>query len=469
MTQNPSSLPCAGLRVLDFGQGYGAIPGMILADYGADVVKVEPPEGELCRDAPAFLQWNRGKRGIVLDLRDAGDRARAVELALASDVLIQGFRPAAAARFGIDDQHLRDLAPRLVHVSISGFGPTGPYADTKAYEGIVAAATGQYAIQNGYRAGGPIYDAIPKCSFGAAMLALIGALAALEAREVTGLGQAVSSTLLRSNFVYSYTGIRAERAEAQALLSQVQGRDPHNEMPGYRIARCSDGQWIQSGSAAGRTFENMMKALGINEYFGPDRPQGPELLALIDAAYARAPLAEWLKVLDEHDAAYGTFMTTQEFMDYPQVRHNGHVVEVDDPRVGPMEQVGPLARFAGMTWEHPGPAPDLGQHTAEVLAEQAPPEVSPTQPGQRPLGRGLERHDGPRPVDVRSRSRRPRAAGRPRRSGDQDRAALGRSARGQRAGRQRALLPGEPRQGADHPRPEVAGRPGDPPPPRRAG
>jgi crotonobetainyl-CoA:carnitine CoA-transferase CaiB-like acyl-CoA transferase len=90
-----SPLPCAGLRVLDFGQGYGAIPGMILADYGADVVKVEPPEGELWRDAPAFLQWNRGKRGIVLDLRDAGDRARAVELAQVSDVLIQGFRPAA--------------------------------------------------------------------------------------------------------------------------------------------------------------------------------------------------------------------------------------------------------------------------------------------------------------------------------------------------------------------------------------
>jgi crotonobetainyl-CoA:carnitine CoA-transferase CaiB-like acyl-CoA transferase len=360
-------LPCDDLRVLDFCQGNGALAGMVFADYGADVIKVEPPGGDRFRSMPAFLQWNRGKRGVVLDLAGDAGRAAACKLAASSDVLIQNFRPRVAERLGIGYTQLRGLAPQLVHVTISGFGASGKYADVKGYEGVVAAVCGQFAIQNGYRADGPIYDAIPKCSFGAAFLALIGALAALEARQLTGRGQAVESTLARSNFVYSYTGIRPERMELLPLLSQAQGRDPHNVMPGYRISRCADDRWIQSGSALGRTFDKMMSALGIKEYFRAPPPANTRLLELIDAAYARKRLGEWMRTFDEHDVAYGTFMTTQEFMDHPQVRHNGHVVDFDDPRVGQMEQIGPLVSFDGARWHHPGPAPDLGQHTDEVL------------------------------------------------------------------------------------------------------
>ena len=360
--------PCEGLRVLDLGQGYGALPGMILADYGADVVKVEPPAGECGRAAPAFLQWNRGKRSLVLDLTKEGERAELHRLVSASDVFIHNFRPRTARRLGVADGQLRSLAPHLVHAAISGFGAAGKYSEAKGYEGIVAATCGQFAIQNGYR-DGPIYDAVPKCSFGASMLALIGVLAALEAREVTGRGQSVESSLVRANFVYSYTGIEAERAEVSPLLAQVQGRDPHNVMPGYRIARCADGTWIQSGSAAGRTFENMMRALEIDEYFDNPNLREARLLELIDQAYAKAPLDVWKRVLDEHDAAYGTFLTTQEFMDYPQVRHNSHVVAFHDPTVGPTEQIGPLVRFHGTAWRPSNAAPRLGEHGGEVLAD----------------------------------------------------------------------------------------------------
>lgn len=368
--------PCEGLRVIDLGQGYGAIPGMVLSDFGADVIKIEPPTGDRFRSMPAFRQWNRGKRSVVLDLQAPGGAAEARELIAGSDVLIENFRPGVTDRLGIGYDTLAADNPRLVHLAISGFGPWSPLADVRGYEGVVAAATGQYTIQNGYRDRGPIYDAVFKCSFGASMLGLIATLSALEDRERSGIGQRVGTTLVQSNFVYSYDGIRATDPEISRRLSLRQGRDPHNAMPGYRIARCADGQWIQSGSASGAIFDNLMRALGIDAWFEDERFRGrldeatnAELLRLIDEAYAQRPVDEWRKILDEHDAAYATFMTTQQFLDHPQIVHNGDVVTVADPEVGPMRQLGPLVKIKGWDWTWPGPAPRLGEHTDEMVVE----------------------------------------------------------------------------------------------------
>ena len=246
---------------------------------------------------------------------------------------------------------------------------------------MVAAKTGQLVIQNGYRDDGPIYDAVFKCSFGASMLGVIGVLTALRAREVTGVGQEVQTSLVQANFVYSYGGIQTEDPSLSGLVSNVQGRDPHNVSPGYRIAECADGGWIQSGSAMGSIFDNMLRALGIDEYFvdprfknGPGRLQPDalqDLLSWIDAAYKQRPLDEWLQVLRDADAGFAPFLTTQEFMDYPQVVHNGHVIEVTDPVVGPMKQIGPLVQFVGQEWEWPGPAPRIGQQDPSVPALDA--------------------------------------------------------------------------------------------------
>jgi crotonobetainyl-CoA:carnitine CoA-transferase CaiB-like acyl-CoA transferase len=352
---------------------------MVLVDYGAEVVKVEPPHGEHFRSMPAFTQWNRGKRGAIVDLTSDAGREQVADAARWADVVIHNLRPQAAERFGIDYPTLSARNARLVHVSISGFGRRGRYAHYKAYEGIVAAKTGQHVIQNGYRDDGPIYDAIFKCSFGASMLAVIGVLAALHVREVTGEGQEVHTSLTQSNFVYSYDGIRAEDETTSQALSHVQGRDPHNVMPGYRIAECADGRWMQSGSAMGGIFDNLMRGLGIDQYFADPRfEDGPrhlapdalqDLLSWIDAAYKKRPLEEWLHVLEEHDAGFAPFLSTQEFMECAQVLHNGHVIDVTDPTVGPMKQIGPLVRFHGDEWNWPGPAPRLGEHLLPTAAE----------------------------------------------------------------------------------------------------
>src|SRR5687767_8524040 len=142
---------CSGLRVVDFGQGYSAIPGMILADYGAEVIKVEPPGGERFRSMPAFLQWNRGKKGIVLDLKTPEGRHNAQLLAGTADVVVESFRPGVAQRLGIDYETLSAGNPGVVYLSISGFEQDGRYRGYKAYEGIVAAKCGQHTMQNGYR------------------------------------------------------------------------------------------------------------------------------------------------------------------------------------------------------------------------------------------------------------------------------------------------------------------------------
>ena len=352
---------CAGLRVLDFGQGYGAIPGMVLADYGAEVIKVEPPDGERFRAMPAFLQWNRGKLGVALDLRTEEHRRLSRALAADCDIVIENFRPGVASRLGIAYEELAEANRGLIYLSITGFGQSGRYSHYKAYEGVVAAKCGQHAMRSGYRNDGPIYDAMPKCSYGAAMLGLIGVLSALQARDRTGLGQKVETSLVQANFVYSYGGIRGETPELSAQLrSSAQGRDPRNGA-GYRIAECADGKWIQSGNAW-HFLDHMLRALEIEHPGDRDK-----LNALIDAAYKKRPLAEWIEIFEEQDVVYATFMTTQEFMDYPQVAHNKHVVDVLDHNVGPMKQVGPIAQFLDGEWRWPGPAPLVGQHTEQVL------------------------------------------------------------------------------------------------------
>jgi crotonobetainyl-CoA:carnitine CoA-transferase CaiB-like acyl-CoA transferase len=299
-------------------------------------------------------------------------------LARECDVLIENFRPGVAQRLGIGYEEVARSNPGLVYLSISAFGQNGKYRRYKGYEGIVSAKCGQHVIQNGYRGEEPHYDAVFKSGYGAAVLGLIGVLAALRLKEKTGVGQNVEATMVQANFVYSYGAIRFETPELYSR-SSVQGRDPRNNGIGFRIAQCADGEWIQFGSAGGRILDNMMRTLGIDEYFTDPRFSGQGvrfaseedrryLISRVDNAVKAKPLDEWIRILEEHDVAYGLFMTTQEFMDHRQVVHNGHVIEVDDPVVGRMKQVGSLLKFAGREWRPRGPAPLLGEHTAEVLA-----------------------------------------------------------------------------------------------------
>ena len=187
-----SAGPLAGLRVLDLSSSLaGAQASQTLADFGAEVVHVEPPGGSSLRDLPSFPMIGRGKKSMVLDLNDAGDAVLARTLALGADVLIETFRPGVMERFGLGYEELSAANPRLVYGSVTGFGRKGPYADVKGYEALVMARVGAlWASQAMVSREGPAHVSVPYCSYGASQQLLTGICAALHERERSGLGRA---------------------------------------------------------------------------------------------------------------------------------------------------------------------------------------------------------------------------------------------------------------------------------------
>ena len=192
------SAACDGILVLDFSWWMsGPLATMGLADCGARVVKVEPPDGDPARDLPAFQTWNRGKESVVLDLKTEAGLARAQDLIAVADVVVVGFRPGVAERLGIGYEQVSEINPRAVYASITGFGEQGKFRHLKGYDALVAAKSGRMTVYERIAVRpGPGFSANPYCSFSAAMLLTQGILAALHRRRETGLGQKVSVSML---------------------------------------------------------------------------------------------------------------------------------------------------------------------------------------------------------------------------------------------------------------------------------
>lgn len=383
---------CAGLTVLDFSQGMaGALATMILADNGAEVTKVEPPEGDRSRAEPGFLMWNRGKQSVVLDLDRAEDRGVAGQLARDADVVVESFRPGVADRLGIGYSVLAAASPRLIYCSISGFGPNGPDRDLQGYEAVVAARAGRMnglgrisgAVPGQERAG-PIYTATPVASFGASQLAVQAIAAALLARAETGQGQKIETSLLQAAtaFMMQRSGklVRGEDGQPPTLT-------PATIRAGVELcfltAECADGKWIQMCARQDHHFRNWMTALGLAEVLDePAYRKAPlgiptleDIAALEDRIrdkMRRKTQAEWMRIfVEECDIGGDPFLTPEEFLEHPQMVRNDRVVEIDDPTVGKTRQVGPLVLFSDTPSQIGRPAPRLGEHTDAVRARAA--------------------------------------------------------------------------------------------------
>jgi crotonobetainyl-CoA:carnitine CoA-transferase CaiB-like acyl-CoA transferase len=403
----PSAGACRGLRVIELGQGLaGAMPGMILADNGADVVKVEPPWGDWSRAQSGSRMWNRGKRSVVLDLGERTGRDLAARLTERADVLIESFRPGVADRLGLGWSALGSRNPRLIYCSISGFGPATAYADLPGYEGVVAAVSGHMAgldILSGAVPGqdrdAPIYTAVPVASFAAAQLATQGVLAALLARQETGVGDRVTTSLVQG---LAAILMRQEMARGDSSMSAGSagsaGSAAKRATPAmnagielcFMTALCQDGRFIQMCARQDHHFRAWLRALELEDRLGDPRytgaPMGVErvedvaaLESEIRARMKTRPSDQWMQIFAELDVGADPFLTPDEFLDHPQMVENGRVVTVADPEVGRCRQVGPLALFAGAPPFSCRPAPRLGEHTRQVLAELdgSKPEPSP--------------------------------------------------------------------------------------------
>jgi crotonobetainyl-CoA:carnitine CoA-transferase CaiB-like acyl-CoA transferase len=392
-----------GIRVIDLTQGMaGPLVTMILADYGAEVIRLEPPGGDPWWDAPAYMVWNRGKKSVALDWSGTAARDQARQLVQGADIFIESLRPGEVDRLGLGYEALAAINPALIHFSVSAFGQEGPYKNFKLYDGIINAKSGRMRDQVGWQGNRPTYRAINDTSYHTAMFAVQGLVAALRVRLLTGRGQRLETSLLSGTTAPNNAWRRFEgqplppdlyprEAPKDAVLrgELVPDRresDPHTAIPSQLCAQCKDGRWIMHSHIQQDLFKVWMNTIGFAWIWDDPRfcnaprfANHEDRIALNLMIFERMKektSLEWREIYRRNPDCAGEIMqTTQEALHHEQFIANGHVVELDDPRVGRITQVGPFARMSETPAVISRPAPLPGQHTTEVLS--APPASPP--------------------------------------------------------------------------------------------
>jgi crotonobetainyl-CoA:carnitine CoA-transferase CaiB-like acyl-CoA transferase len=381
--------PLSGLRVIDLSTVLaGPYATMLLGDLGADVIKVEPPDGDATRGwgppwvgdsaagtrtAAYFLAVNRNKRAIRLDIKsdDGADVLR--RLLSEADVFVENLRPGALGRLGFGDDALRALNPRLVHLAISGYGPTGPAADRPGYDFVIQAVGGLMSItgEADEDGGRPTKVGVAISDVVTGLHATIGILAALLARD--GTGQRVDVSLLGSTLA-----VLVNQAQNAFVTGHAPGRrgNAHPNIVPYETFATADGV-LAVAVGSERQWPRFCEAVGLPELATDPRfatngdrvDHRAELRPLIADRIARRPTAEWATALEAAEVPFGPIADVREAFDSPEAAELGMSVEVEHPAFGVLRQVGIPIRFESTPGAVRTPPPLLGEHTAEVLAE----------------------------------------------------------------------------------------------------
>ena len=395
--------PLDGIRVLDLSSGpVGGVATMVLADFGAEVVKVERPGGDPWRGLAAAPMWLRGKRSVELDLADPAGQARLRELAADADVAISTFRPGSAARLGADYDSLYRINEGLVYCSITGWGPEGPYADYPPYEGAVAAKSGRMLGFSGQRQReGPAFAAVPVASHAASQGAVHGILAALLERGRCGRGQIVETSLLQGMMPFDLL---------QLTLQQLHERQPDvypatfnigGGMPtlNYHPVMAADGRWIQLGNLLEHLFYAFLDAAGLTPLLAEEKWMGgqaewseealEEMRDRILERMQERSAEEWMDAFRESgNVAAEIFVSTEDAVESAEMVANGDVACIHDPELGEVRQLGPVAHLRGTPAEIKRPAPAVGADDGFAWSDREP--IFPPPDGAIPSGKPLE-------------------------------------------------------------------------------
>jgi crotonobetainyl-CoA:carnitine CoA-transferase CaiB-like acyl-CoA transferase len=370
-----------GLHVLDVTQVMaGPFCAMVLADLGADVIKVEPPAGDSTRqmpgavgsDSPSFNAVNRGKRSIVLDLKTEAGRAALIRLARSTDILIENYRPGVMDALGLGYEALSRENPRLIYASISGYGQTGPDRDKGGFDLIAQGVSGIMSI-TGEPGGAPVKAGIPLTDLGAGLFALVGILAAVAYRHRTGAGQHVDTSLVDAGValsVWEATEYFASMGVPQALGSA------HRLIAPYQAIRCRDG-YITLGAANERLFRRLCEVLDHPEWatlpeFLDSNARLRNRQALtdrIEAITAGETCEHWLALFEANDIPCGPINDYAHVFADRQVVAREMVVETDHPTLGKLRTLGSPIKLSATPALVGRAAPRLGEHTVEVLRE----------------------------------------------------------------------------------------------------
>lgn len=384
----------AGLRVLDLSQVMsGPYCTMMLADLGADVIKIESPNvGDQSRrswgysvigeDSRAFLSLNRNKRSVVLDLKADAGRDRFFELVRSADIVVENFRPGTTARLGVDYDAVRAVNPKIIYASISGFGQTGPYANYPGYDLIAQAMTGVMSVM-GEPGRPPIKSAIPIADLGAGMFLTIAILGAVVARGRTGEGQYVETSLFDAALAMSVW----ESTEFWSTGKSPQPIGSANRMSApYQALATKDG-YLTIGANNQKFWRILCDVVDAPELLADPRfvdndarlANREVLAAELEARFRTRTTDEWIEDLLAAGVPAGPIQDYQQVLTSdPHTRAREMVISFDHPVEGTTYALGSPLKLRGTpVSSHPSPPPLLGEHTEEVLQAVTDPETGP--------------------------------------------------------------------------------------------
>ena len=372
--------PLTGLKVLDLtGMVSGPVAAMMLADQGAEVIKVEPLTGELVRHMaaphngvnPVFFSCNRGKKSIALDLKTEEGKKILLRLASEADVFMQNFRPGAIDRMGFGEEVIRKLNPKIIYVSISGFGNRGPYANSRVYDPVIQALSGATDIQADRDTGRPKMFRIIIADKVTALTAAQAVAAALYAREKHGTAQHIELSMLDCmiSFFWPEGMAGIVFAENEIDVRKLQGSQD-------LIYKAKD-KYITAGAVSDAEWQGMCKALNREDLVDDERfasPAGRVANAQIRKEITGEEIAKWnsseiLERLQAEGDPSAPLLDRMELLDNEQILANESIQRINIDGFGEVRQARPAARFSKTPTKLSRPAPKLGEHTHEVLSD----------------------------------------------------------------------------------------------------
>ncbi len=374
--------PLQGIRVLDLSRVLaGPYCTMVLGDLGADVIKVEPPEGDETRGwGPPFVEGesayylcvNHNKRGVVINLKTDEGKQILCDLALRSDVLVENFRPGTLEKFGLDFETLHELNPKLIYCSITGFGQIGSMKGKPGYDFMIQALGGLMSI-TGEPEGEPMKTGVAVVDLFAGQNAIIAILAALQARTLTGRGQHLDISLFDSQL-----GWLANVASNYLISGKLPKRhgNAHANIVPYQSFQASDG-WFAIAVGNDRQFVRLCEMLNkseiaLDEKFATNsaRVQNrDELISLLISIFITRNTNEWLSALEKAEIPCGPIQNFEQVFSMPIVKEREMLVKMDHPTIGELPLVGSPLKMSDTPVEYRLPPPLMGEHTEDVLRE----------------------------------------------------------------------------------------------------
>ena len=376
--------PIHGVKVLELAQIMaGPTCGLMLADLGAEVIKIEKiPGGDDTRrflppdvngEAAAFMMMNRNKRGMALDLKTKEGVEVFKRLVKQADVVVENFRKGTLEKLGVGYEELKKINPKIILCEISGYGRTGPYADKGGFDLIAQGMSGLMSITGESKGKPPMKVGAPVTDITAGILAATGVLAALVSRATTGVGQRVDTSLYEAGIVHTYW--QSAIASATGIAPGPLG-SAHPLTAPYQAFQTKD-KWITVGASNQNTWLKLIDALEVkelqeNEKFNSNanRMQNvTELTELLKKELAKKTSAEWLKLFDEKGLPCGPINTVTEMFEDPQTIERKMIVDVKNEKAGSFKAIGMPIKFSETKVEDTKESPTFGQHTKQILLD----------------------------------------------------------------------------------------------------